>query len=147
MSISNRFCWKCVWCLKDFAMFQKVKTQYRISFLRIYWFYLFLTSRWGLVLWREDDKAKAFVVFALQSNIKALRTGRLSRLDDAWCFSTRHLGRAVDQSRCNLLGLLVVVIFSSTIFKKKTKTKKRYKNIKTQMLSIVANLDFISRTD
>lgn len=79
-------------------------------------FNLFLTSRWGLVLWCEDNKAKALVVSALQSNVKALWPRGLNRLDGVRKLGTRHLRRAVDQGGRYLLGLLTALLLSINIW-------------------------------
>lgn len=85
----------------------------------------FLTSGWGLVLRGEDDKAKALIVFTLQSNIKALWPRWLGGQDSVGHLDTRHLGRAVDQGRCYLLRLLDALLLLAVIWQMTTHRNTR----------------------
>lgn len=76
-------------------------------------FSLFLTSGWGLVLGRQDNEAESLVVFALQSNVEALRPRGLKGLDGIGNLDSRHLGGAVDQDRRYMLGLLTALLLPS----------------------------------
>lgn len=61
------------------------------------------TSGWGLGFRCQDNKAEALVVFALQSDVKALWP---RGLDGVGSVDTGHLGRGVDECGGDVLGLL-----------------------------------------
>lgn len=77
---------------------------------------LCLTSGWGLGLWCQDNKAKALVVFALQSDVKALWPRGLKGLDSVRDLDARHLGRGVDQGACYMLWLLTALLLPITVW-------------------------------
>lgn len=92
---------------------QATKLHLEFSSRRCGGFVLTSGGRFGLRC--QDNKAESFIVFALQGDVKALRSGWLNRLDCVWKLNTRDLWRGVDQGRCYMLRLLTTLLLHVSV--------------------------------